>query len=265
MARYKQTFEAARRQKRCVFIPFFIIGYPDIATSYKIIKTAIDAGADALELGIPFSDPIADGPVISAACAQAISRGMNIEKAFEIIRKIRGTTQIPIGLLMYAQMVSCYGIKKFYAHAAAAGVDSILIADMPLEESGLALREGEKYRISQIFMAAQTTPPHRIRKLSNQSPEFLYLVSILGVTGVQKKFSQDTIGFVRKTREASSIPLVVGFGISAPQQAQQIADAGADGIIVGSALVHIIAKHQKNPHRLFGEIASFVTRMKKII
>jgi len=168
-------------------MPFTVLGDPDYKTSLKIIKQFIDNGADFLELGIPFSDPPADGPVIQLADQRAIKSGMNTDKAFSLIQEVRRHTDIPIGLLVYYNLVFKYGVKKFYTAAARAGVNSILIADLPLEEYEPASKAARASKIDPIFMVSELTTETRLKKILKYARGFLYLVSYLGVTGSQKK------------------------------------------------------------------------------
>ena len=247
MRRYEKLFADLKNKKRHAFIPFFVIGDPDYQTSLAVVKKAIDSGADAIELGLAFSDPVADGIVIQAADKRALDAGIKVADAFRFIAEIREYADksaseclLPIGLLIYCNLVYKRGVEKFYSDAKKAGVDSILIADMPLEESGLVLDAAKNNEIDQIFLVTQTSSNERIKEINKLSFGFIYLVSVLGVTGARTNFSKDVSAFIKRVKENSTLPVCVGFGISNANHVRDVIKAGADGAIVGSAIVKII-------------------------
>src|SRR3989338_5847599 len=269
MSKYNLLFKKLREQKKYAFIPFFVIGDPDYETSLAVVKKAIDAGADAIELGLAFSDPVADGVVIQAADKRALDSGIKVADAFRFIAEIREYANksaseclLPIGLLVYCNLVYKRGVEKFYIDAKKAGVDSILIADMPLEESGLILDAAKKNEIEQIFLATQTSSNERIKEINKLSSGFIYLVSVLGVTGARTNFSKDVSVFIKRVKENSTLPVCVGFGISNKTQVEEVIDAGADGAIVGSAVVKLIEKNLGNKEKIKNDVSVFIDAMK---
>ena len=243
MNRYITTMEKLRKNNRGAFIAFTVIGDPDPETSLSVINSLVDGGADVLELGMPFSDPIADGPTIQAADNRALAHGMDTDKAFMLIRKIRQTTDIPIGILVYANIVVARGISTFYYDAKKAGVDSILVADLPIEEADEYIEAASKAQIETVFMVTPLTPEERTRKIVSKTTGFIYLVSRLGVTGAAAELQKDTLELIKRVRPYTTLPLFVGFGISKPEHVKAVLEAGADGAIVGSAIVSKIEGH----------------------
>jgi len=270
MSKYNILFQKLKEQKKHAFIPFFVIGDPDYQTSLTVVKKAIDSGADALELGLAFSDPVADGVVIQAADKRALDSSIKVDDAFRFIAEIREYANkitseclLPIGLLVYCNLVYKRGVEKFYSDAKKAGVDSILIADMPLEESGLVLDAAKNNEIDQIFLVTQTSSNERIKEINKLSFGFIYLVSVLGVTGARTNFSKDVSAFIKRVKENSTLPVCVGFGISNKNQVKEVIDAGADGAIVGSAVVKLIENNLGNKEKMLVDIESFISEMKK--
>ncbi len=241
-------------------MPFIVGGDPNFQTSLKIAKTLCKY-ADLLEIGFPYSDPLADGPTIQAADMRALSAGATTDSVFRLIKNIRKFSQIPITVLIYANLVLQRGIDKFYKDASDSGIDGVLIPDVPVEEADVFAKAAAKYNINQIFLITQTTDNQRLRKILMRAQGFLYLVSILGVTGARKSFTDDTKQFIRRVRKQTSLPLCVGFGVSTPKQFKEMVKAGADGVIVGSAIVDLIAKNF-GKNNLLGEIESFSEQFK---
>ena len=227
-------------------MPFLVAGDPDFKTSLAVAKRVVEH-ADLLEIGFPYSDPLADGPVIQAADGRALASGMNTDKVFELISEIRKFSQIPVTVLVYANLVYQQGIDNFYRKAKAAGIDGVLVPDVPVEESEPFVAAAKKHGTDPIFLVAQTTTPERLKKILKHAQGFLYLVSVLGVTGKRKEFSPDSTSFIKNIRKQTTLPLAVGFGIHTREQAEVFAAAGADGIIVGSAIVDLIGKHGNSP------------------
>lgn len=250
-------------RKSPAFIGFIVAGDPDPTTSLRAAKALIDGGTDILELGVPFSDPVADGPVIQKADERALKAGTTPIVVFDIVRQVRTFSNVPVVLLTYCNLVLRRGIDRFYREAAEAGVDGILIADMPFEESdevtGIAARHG----IDPIFLVAQTTSNQRIRAIASRAGGYLYLVSVLGVTGARENVDAGSIELLRRVRQHTTLPIAPGFGISAPEHVRTYADAGADGVIVGSAIVRIVEEYKDKPDMMERELQSYVQRMKR--
>ncbi len=224
--------------KRPLFIPFAVLGDQGRAGSEKILRTYIEAGADALELGMPFSDPTADGPVIQAADKRALDAGVSIDDCFAIIKAVRKDHDLPVGLLVYYNIIFKRGAGNFYADCKASGVTSVLIADLPLEHAADVAADAKKHGIQPVFMVSDDTPEERLKRICKAADGYLYLVSYLGVTGKTGDIDTKTLrALIARCRAETDLPLCVGFGIHTPEQVQAVSEAGADGVIVGSRLV----------------------------
>ena len=252
-------------RKKPAFIGFTVAGDPDKETCIRVAMVLIDGGTDILELGVPFSDPVADGPTIQKADERALAAGTKVDTIFEIVRELRKKTDIPIVLLAYYNMVYHRGIDRFYHEAHEAGVDGILIADMPVEESDDVYETSRRYGIDPIFLITRTTSDERIKKIASRAHGYLYLVAVLGVTGVRDTVSSGAIDLLKRVRKHTTIPLALGFGISTPDHAKICAGAGADGVIVGSAIVDIIARDLGNPDKMTQDLKAYVAQMKKAL
>jgi tryptophan synthase alpha chain len=230
--------DAREKKGRPLFIPFAVLGDPDPRRSVEVIRTLIEHGADALELGLPFSDPPADGPVIQEADSRALRAGTRVDDCFRILGEIRGFTDVPVGLLIYYNLVLQRGIDRFYHDCAEAGVASVLVADLPLEHADEVLPAANRHRVAPVFMASELTTPDRFQRIAAVAQGYLYVVSYLGVTGVENSVLEEKIaGVVCAARRHTALPLCVGFGINSTEQAQAAVRAGADGVIVGSRIV----------------------------
>ncbi len=265
MKSYRDVFSELKQQKRAALIPFFVIGDPDFETSAALVKAAIDAGADVLELGIPFSDPIADGPTIQKADIRAVRSGMNVHRAMEFIRRIKDYRDIPIGLLMYYNLIWHYGTEKFFRDAYQAGVNSVLVADMTIDDADEVLGPIGEAGLDSVFMVTPNTSPERMAKIAARTTGFIYTVSVLGVTGSRDSLSDSVEGLVRRLKSLvgpRQIPVCVGFGISKPEHAKAVADAGADGVIIGSRIVGMIEANLNDGAKAAHEISSFLAQVK---
>ncbi len=262
MKSYRDAFSELKQQKRAALIPFFVIGDPDFETSMTAVKAAIDAGADVLELGIPFSDPIADGPTIQKADIRAMRSGMNVHRAMEFIRGIKGYRDIPIGLLMYYNLICHYGTETFFRDAHEAGVNSVLVADMTIDDADEVLGPIGEAGLDSVFMVTPNTSPERMEQIAAKTTGFIYTVSVLGVTGSRDSLSDSVEGLVRRLKSLASAPVCVGFGISKPEHARAVADAGADGVIIGSRIVAMIEANLNDGAKAAGEISSFLHQVK---
>ncbi|MDR7119388.1 tryptophan synthase subunit alpha [Rheinheimera soli] len=263
MQRYQQLFSRLSDTKQGAFVPFVTMGDPGLELSFDIIKTLIDAGADALELGIPFSDPIADGPVIQNANIRALAAGVTPAQCFELIGRIRQYHKdIPIGLLLYSNLVMAKGIDNFYLQAQQAGVDSILIADVPLHESKLFRNAAMKHDIAPIFIAPPNITDESLRELASYGRGYTYLLSRAGVTGTETQATMPASTLINQLKEYNAAPTLLGFGISKPEHVKAAIESGAAGAISGSAIVQIIEKYQHQPATLLSELSTFVREMK---
>lgn len=242
------------------FIPFITCGDPDIDTSEKIILKAAENGADLIELGIPFSDPTAEGPVIQAANIRALSAGVTTDKIFDMVKRLRRKTNIPMLFMTYANVVFSYGADEFIFKCNEIGIDGLILPDLPFEEKEEFLPICHKYDIDLISLIAPTSDK-RVEMISKEAEGFIYIVSSLGVTGTRSEITTNIDAIVSKIKENTNIPCAVGFGISSPEAAAKIA-AVSDGVIVGSAIIKIIEKYGKEAAESVGE---FVKSMKEAI
>lgn len=242
-------------------MPFAVIGDPDYETSLKIVKILAEKG-DMLELGIPFSDPIADGPTIQKADARALKNGFDTDRIFEFIGDVRKFTDKPIGLLVYYNLIYQYGIDRFCSKAKETGADSILAADLSLEESHDFVMAAGEHEIDAIFLVTQLTTAERLRKILEKASGFVYIVNVLGVTGARADLDNATLDLIRRVRANTNLPLCAGFGISKPEHAKAVLKAGADGAIVGSAIVKLVEEYQNDRKRMLREIEKYVSEMK---
>ncbi|HMK54231.1 MAG TPA: tryptophan synthase subunit alpha [Methanobacteriaceae archaeon] len=260
---YSEMFKRLDEKGEGAFIPFVVAGDPDFETSLSIVKEMVDCGADALEIGFPFSDPVADGPTIQAADVRALEAGMTVKKGFEFIRKIREFTQIPIGLLVYYNLVYKMGVDQFYAEARNSGVNGILAADLPPEEANYAIEAAKVHGINQIFMAAHTTSNQRLANISQIAGGFIYVVAVMGVTGARSQLDEGTVDLIQRVRKHTPLPICVGFGISQPEHVEKVIKAGSDGAIVASVLIDMVQKHLKDRDMMLKQIRNHCLALKK--
>ncbi|APC96316.1 tryptophan synthase subunit alpha [Francisella frigiditurris] len=265
MDRYKKLFDSLEAKNEGAFVPFVTIGDPNKQESLAIIDTLVQAGADALELGIPFSDPLADGPTIQEANIRALNSHITPCDCFEIISDIRKKyPNIPIGLLLYANLVYSNGIENFYKKCVDAGVDSILIADVPLHESKPFLEVANKTGIKQIFIAPPDASIELLKQISELGSGYTYLLSRVGVTGAETAANMPVEEVLSKLKEFNAPKPILGFGISKPEQVKEAIKAGASGAISGSATVKIIQNNVvvNNTQKMLSELSAFVKEMK---
>ncbi|HOO28222.1 MAG TPA: tryptophan synthase subunit alpha, partial [Lachnospiraceae bacterium] len=242
------------------FIPFITCGYPDLDTTKKVVMEMEKNGADLIELGIPFSDPTAEGPVIQAANAAALKNGITTDQVFDFVAEIRKDLHIPLVFMTYANVVFSYGMDRFMGKCAETGMDGLILPDVPFEEKGEFKEAAGRFGVDLISLIAPTSE-NRIAMIAKEAAGFVYIVSSLGVTGVRSEISTDIGAIVRLIRENTAVPCAVGFGISTPEQAARMADL-SDGVIVGSAIIKIIAKYGKDcvPY-----VGSYVKSMKTAV
>ncbi|MEH0832675.1 tryptophan synthase subunit alpha [Pectobacterium cacticida] len=263
MERYQQLFTRLSEKKEGAFVPFVTLGDPSPEQSLKIIDTLISAGADALELGVPFSDPLADGPTIQDANLRAFAAGVTPARCFDMLASIRQQyPDIPIGLLMYANLVFSNGIDAFYQRCAQVGVDSVLVADVPVEESAPFRTAALRHGIAPIFICPPNADDELLREIASYGRGYTYLVSRAGVTGTEKRAQLPLNHLVAKLNAYHAAPPLQGFGISEPAQVQETLASGAAGAISGSAIVRIIEKNRHQPDTMLAELHDFVKKMK---
>ena len=252
MSKIRSAFEKGK-----AFIPFITCGDPDTETTYRAVLAAVDNGADLIELGIPFSDPTAEGPVIQGANIRALAGGITTEKVFDLVRKIRKDVTIPLVFMTYANVVFSYSSDRFIKTCSEIGIDGLIIPDIPYEEKEEFEPYCEKYDVDLISMVAPTSE-ERVAMIAKEAKGFIYIVSSMGVTGMRSSISGGLTDVVSKIREVTDVPCAIGFGISNPSQASEMAKI-ADGVIVGSAIVKILEEKGTEAPSAIG---AFVKEMK---
>lgn len=255
MSKISQAFAGGK-----AFIPFITCGDPDLETTKEIVRSMAENGADLIELGIPFSDPTAEGPVIQGANLRALSGGVTTDKIFEMVRELRKDVALPMVFMTYANVVFSYGADKFISTCAETGIDGLILPDLPFEEKGEFDDICQKYEVDLISLIAPTSAD-RIAMIASKAQGFIYIVSSLGVTGVRREINTDLSSLVRVVRENSAVPCAVGFGISTPEQAAKMA-AVSDGAIVGSAIIKLVEKYGKEAA---GPVGEYVSKMKNAL
>jgi tryptophan synthase alpha chain len=261
MSRISETFTGLKGKKEAALIPYIMAGDPDLATTKELIFEMERSGADMVELGVPFSDPLADGPTIQRAAIRALKSRATLASVFKLVSHVRKTTEIPIILMLYYNLILKYGEERFAADAAMSGVDGVIVPDLPPEEASLLMKAAKKSGLDMIFLLAPTSSPDRIRLVSECASGFIYYVSLTGVTGARKALDSTIEASLRKIRRVTKKPLCVGFGISGPKQAKQVA-AWADGVIVGSAIVGLVEKAGSRQMAV-KEVGPFIRALKK--
>lgn len=261
--RYDNLFNALAEKNQGAFVPFVTIGDPDKQTSVDIICALVEGGSDALELGIPFSDPIADGPTIQKASIRALVEGVSPNDCFDIIKAVRERhPEVPIGLLLYSNLVLAQSIEGFYQKAADAGVDSILIADVPVRESAPFIQAANNTGIQQILIAPPNASEETLATIAKHSEGYTYLLGRAGVTGAETKAEMPASELVDRLSALKVAPPLLGFGISKPEQVKEAISAGAAGAISGSATVKIIEDNLGDKQAMLTALKNFVAEMK---
>ena len=262
MERIRDTFNRLRRSRRKALIPFIMGGVPDLRTTGALLLALQEAGADLIEVGIPFSDPLADGPTIQAASAQALARGATPPRVLAAIASVRGRLRVPVVCLTYWNPIAAGSARPFLRAARASGVSGVIVPDVPVEEGDPLRAAAARAGIATIFLAAPTSPAHRLRMIARASQGFIYYVSVTGTTGARRSLPPSLVHGVRQLRLLTTKPVCVGFGISTPAQAAQVARV-ADGVIIGSALIRAIG-HARGTTAL-RRATTFMTRMRRAI
>ena len=252
MSKIKSAFENGK-----AFIPFITCGDPDLETTEEVVKAAVANGANLVELGIPFSDPTAEGPVIQGANIRALSGGVTTDKIFDMVKRLRNDITIPMVFMTYANVVFSYGAEKFISICQEIGIDGLILPDLPFEEKDEFLSVCHKYDVDLISLIAPTSDK-RIAMICKEAEGFLYIVSSLGVTGTRSEITTDLSSIIEVVRQNTAIPCAIGFGISTPEQARKMANL-SDGAIVGSAIIKIIEKYGKASPKYVGEYVKSMT------
>ena len=257
--RIADVFAARKAQNKKVFIAYVTGGDPGPELTLPLVLALERAGVDLIELGVPFSDPIADGPVIQRASDRALRAGANLSTLLASVREIRKHSHIPLLLFSYLNPLLRYGFEKLAADASVAGIDGVLLTDLSVEESDEPIRKLRERGLDTVFLAAPTSSDRRLRLVAERSSGFIYLVSRTGVTGEQASLSDAAAPLIARTRQLTNLPLAVGFGVSTPQQVQEVASL-ADGVVVGSAIVKCIEANASSPD-LVKNVESFVSNL----
>ncbi|MFC1590750.1 tryptophan synthase subunit alpha [Candidatus Omnitrophota bacterium] len=256
MNRIEAKFRELRRKKKKALIVYITVGDPSLKATGELIPALEDAGVDIIELGIPFSDPLADGPTIQNASGRALKRGVTMKDAMRIVRLARKRSDLPIAFMTYYNPVLQYGLRRFTKDCRVSGVDGVIIPDLPFEEAQDLMRHAGREGLANVLLLAPTSSNERMAKISKLSKGFIYYVSVTGVTGARKELPGGLIAHLRKVRAKVKKPLCVGFGISRPAQAKRLAKV-SDGVIVGSAVIKLIEVNAKNRH-LKRKVSRFV-------
>lgn len=236
-----QRLKTLRDRNECALIPFITAGDPDLATTAEALQVLDSNGADLIELGVPYSDPLADGPVIQAAATRALQKGTKLEQVLEMLQVVSPKLKAPIILFTYYNPILNRGIEGFLEQIANVGVKGLVVPDLPLEEADELIDTAAKWGIELILLVAPTSSQTRIDAIANKSQGFIYLVSVTGVTGMRSQIQSRVADLLREMRQVTDKPIGVGFGISAPEQARQVKEWGADAVIVGSAFVKALS------------------------
>jgi tryptophan synthase alpha chain len=263
MNRIDQTFQQLRENKDKALIPYIMAGDPYLERTEELVLAMEQAGADIIELGVPFSDPIADGPVIQQAGQRALKWRTSLKDVLKLVTDIRKKSDIPLVLMTYYNPILKFGIEPFFKEAETSGVDGLIIPDLPPEEGRAVLEQSRRSGVDWIMLSAPTTPMKRLKFLSQQTQGFLYYVSLTGITGASLKDLSEVRARLKMIRRMTDKPVAVGFGVSSPEQARALGKI-ADGVIVGSAIVRLIEKHLENPD-LPSVVAVLVEELKKAL
>jgi tryptophan synthase alpha chain len=258
--RLESTFETLRKKKQKALIAYLMAGDPGLAATEQLVVALEEAGADIIELGVPFSDPIADGPVIQQAAERALRSGTSLRKILDSVKSLRQRTEIPIVLMLYYNSIHAMGCEEFCKAASTAGVDGLIVPDMPPDEAGPLKKPADAAGLPLIFLLAPTSTTDRRKLVAKESHGFVYYVSLTGITGSKLSNVGDIQENVKKLRKVSGSPIAVGFGVATPEDAAQVSKM-ADGVIVGSAIVKCIASHQQDP-AMISHVAEFVRSLK---
>ena len=258
MNRIDKKFQELRDQGATAFMPYLCAGDPNPELTSKLLLTLEEAGADLIELGVPFSDPIADGPTVQRASERALTHHISLQEILEMVATVRTQTDIPIALMSYYNPIFRMGEDAFCQVAQDAGVDGVIVPDLPPEQAQSLLEIAPRYNLATIFLVAPTSPPERMQLIASVSTGFIYCVSVTGVTGARAMLSDEIAPMIAELRKHTDKPISVGFGVSTPDQATQIAQI-ADGVIVGSAIINVVEEHINDEARLFTAVKQFAS------
>ena len=262
MSKIKNKFLQLKKKKERALIAYIMAGFPNEKTTMSAVKGLVKGGADIIEIGYPFSDPIADGPVIQNASTVSLNYGTKLDKFFQIIKKIRKETDIPLVLMTYTNILYKKGFDKFMQKAKSVGIDGFILPDMSIEESKAYLAAARKNHLDTIFLISPNTTTERIKKILKDTSGFLYLVSIFGTTGMQTKIQKYTVDAIKKTKKIVNkrIHIGIGFGVNTPNDARKFLSLGVDAIIVGSAFLRLIERTPSS--KIESKITAFTKNLK---
>lgn len=258
--RIERMFEERKKEGRKALITFITAGDPDLETTKRLVPAMEKAGADLIELGVPFSDPVAEGPVIQEADLRALSHGLRTDAIFDAVTEIRKTARLPIVFMMYINCIFTYGKEKFFRRCRECGIDGVIVPDLPFEEKDEVTREAAHFGVKVISLVAPTSR-ERVKMIAEEAEGFLYCVSSEGVTGVRKNFDTDFEAYFDTINKYAKVPTALGFGISTPEQAKDL-ERYADGIIVGSAIVRLVGA-AASADKAVEDVSSFVVSLRK--
>jgi tryptophan synthase alpha chain len=259
-SRLDATFAALRARRERALVAYFTAGDPSLAITRRLVVEAARRGADVIELGIPFSDPLADGPVIQRATQRALAAGVTLPRVLELVREMRGEVSAPLVFLTYYNPILAFGLKAFCRTSVEAGIDGVIVPDLPPEEASPLRTEALAAGLDLIHLVAPTSTPERMRMIARASEGFIYMVSLTGVTGERAALAPDLTRQLRALRAITTKPVCVGFGIGTPEQAALVGQA-ADGVIVGSAIVRLVEQHGGSPE-LLARVGDFIAGLK---
>ena len=262
MSRIQEKFNHLKAKDEAALVSYIMAGYPSEKATLSAVRGLIKGGADIIELGFPFSDPIADGPTIQMASTESLNNGTQIEKFFSIVRKIRKESEIPLILMTYTNILYNQTYQKFITRAKKAGIDGLILPDMAIEESKEYIKAAKENKMDTIFLVSPNTENYRLKKIINSTSGFLYMVAVFGTTGVQTKIHKYTIDALKKTKRSArgKIPVGIGFGISTEKDVQKYVSLGADAVIVGSANIKIMENTPAN--KIQNKITAFTKKLK---
>ncbi|KAK7336805.1 hypothetical protein VNO77_17353 [Canavalia gladiata] len=256
-----ETFTRLRKQEKVAFIPYITAGDPDLSTTAEALKVLDSCGSDIIELGVPYSDPLADGPVIQAAATRSLAKGTNLNAIISMLKEVVPQLSCPIALFTYYNPILRRGTERFMTTIRDTGVHGLVVPDVPLEETETLRTEAKKNGIELVLLTTPTTPADRMKAIVDAAEGFVYLVSSVGVTGARASVSNNVQALLQEIKEATSKPVAVGFGISKPEHVKQVAGWGADGVIVGSAMVKLLGE-AKSPEEGLKELENFTRSLK---
>jgi len=263
MSKIQDKFKELKSKNEKALISYIMVGFPNENTTLSIVRGFVNGGTDIIELGFPFSDPIADGPVIQNASTISLNNGARIEKFFKVVKKIRKETNIPLVLMTYTNVLYTHGYTKFMSKVKKAGIDGLILPDMSIEESKDYLKSAKKNNLDTIFLVSPNTDNSRLKKIVKASTGFLYMVAVFGTTGVQTKIHKYTIDSIKNAKKTvgGKLPIGIGFGVSAPSDVKKYVSVGVDAVIVGSANLKIIENTPSS--KLQNKISEYTKKLKR--